>query len=291
MAEGAVIGRAGASGEMEWPSPYVHLGIRVGSAADDYVDPMKLLPGRTVVPPPAPPAPTPAPTPVPPVVTVPAPDGAISPPAHVGAQPVTLPSSGPSVPPAEASTSPAFTAPADTTDEIAMSASASQTAYPAPAGPAATFGTGTEAGHAGPAAGTNRGSDQARRAGAAGARPVRLRTPCTKSVHRSCRPWSRPARGQAAPVSWERRARPRASSGQGGRPPPLHPRAPPGPAPQASFTDVGGRLPRSGARRVRVPVPKSMRSPGASQPVPLRPRHGLLTIVGGARISCPLRRC
>ena len=195
VAEGAVMGRAGASGVMEWPSPYVHLGIRVGSAADDYVDPMKLLPGRTVVPPPASPAPTPAPTPVPPVVTVPAPDGAVSPPAHVGAQPVTLPSSGPSVPPAEASTSRAFTPPADTTDEIAMSASASQTASPAPAAPAATLGTGTEAGHAGPAAGRPgaRTGTPGRRAGA---RPARLRTPCTKSVQRSCRPRSRPARGR-----------------------------------------------------------------------------------------------
>ena len=39
IAEGAVIGVAGLTGDSEWPSPYVHLGIRTSDAADGYVDP------------------------------------------------------------------------------------------------------------------------------------------------------------------------------------------------------------------------------------------------------------
>ena len=63
VSEGGPIGTAGASGEPEWPSPYVHLGIRVGSAADAYVDPVTLLPPLA-----GPDVPAPAP-PVIPVVT------------------------------------------------------------------------------------------------------------------------------------------------------------------------------------------------------------------------------
>ena len=52
VAEGGALGVAGQSGGAEWPSPYVHLGIRVSAAADGYVDPQTLLPPRAVVPPP-----------------------------------------------------------------------------------------------------------------------------------------------------------------------------------------------------------------------------------------------
>ena len=52
VAEGDTVGVAGPSGEAEWPTPYVHLGIRVSAAADGYVDPATLLPPRAVVPPP-----------------------------------------------------------------------------------------------------------------------------------------------------------------------------------------------------------------------------------------------
>ena len=52
VAEGDAVGVAGQSGEVEWPTPYVHLGIRVSSAADGYVDPATLLPPRAVAPPP-----------------------------------------------------------------------------------------------------------------------------------------------------------------------------------------------------------------------------------------------
>ena len=61
VAEGDAVGVAGQSGEVEWPTPYVHLGIRVSSAADGYVDPATLLPPRAVAPPPPPAAEAPVP--------------------------------------------------------------------------------------------------------------------------------------------------------------------------------------------------------------------------------------
>ena len=77
VAEGDAVGVAGQSGEVEWPTPYVHLGIRVSSAADGYIDPATLLPPRAVAPPPPPageaPAPRTAPAPVAPPVTSPVP--------------------------------------------------------------------------------------------------------------------------------------------------------------------------------------------------------------------------
>jgi hypothetical protein len=94
IAEGTTVGAAGSSGDPEWPSVYVHLGIRVGSAADDYVDPMSLLPPRTVL---APPVPTPAPAATP--VTAPA--SASTPPVPtltVPTPPATTPATVPVVP-------------------------------------------------------------------------------------------------------------------------------------------------------------------------------------------------
>ena len=52
VAEGDAVGVAGQSGDAEWPTPYVHLGIRVSRQRDGYVDPATLLPPRAVVPPP-----------------------------------------------------------------------------------------------------------------------------------------------------------------------------------------------------------------------------------------------
>src|SRR5215210_690927 len=70
VAEGAVVGSGGASEDAATLVPHVHLGVRVASDADGYVDPLGLLPQRTttVAPAPAPPseapaAPVPAPTP------------------------------------------------------------------------------------------------------------------------------------------------------------------------------------------------------------------------------------
>ncbi len=70
VAEGARVGVAGASGEPEWPTPYVHLGLRVGATADQYVDPATLLPPRTLPTPPD--AVTPVPSAPAPVASVPA---------------------------------------------------------------------------------------------------------------------------------------------------------------------------------------------------------------------------
>ena len=53
VSEGDPVGAAGATDGAEWPVPYVHLGIRISSAADGYVDPATLLPPRAVAPPPS----------------------------------------------------------------------------------------------------------------------------------------------------------------------------------------------------------------------------------------------
>ena len=65
VSEGDAVGIAGGSGDVEWPTPYVHLGIRISSAADGYVDPATLLPPRAAAPPPASSAPVAAPAPAP----------------------------------------------------------------------------------------------------------------------------------------------------------------------------------------------------------------------------------
>ena len=89
VAEGDAVGIAGQSGEAEWPTSYVHLGIRVSSAADGYVDPATLLPPRAVAPPPPPAAETPvvAPAPAPVVAPVESPAPAPATPPGTGAAP------------------------------------------------------------------------------------------------------------------------------------------------------------------------------------------------------------
>jgi peptidase M23-like protein len=47
VAEGAVVGSVGPSGEAEHPVPYVHLGIRLAVDPVGYVDPLALLPPRS----------------------------------------------------------------------------------------------------------------------------------------------------------------------------------------------------------------------------------------------------
>ena len=44
--EGDVVAAVGPSGEVEHPEPYVHLGVRIASERDGYVDPLSLLPAR-----------------------------------------------------------------------------------------------------------------------------------------------------------------------------------------------------------------------------------------------------
>ncbi|MGZ4351915.1 MAG: murein hydrolase activator EnvC family protein, partial [Gaiellaceae bacterium] len=64
VGEGQSVGTIGPSGDPEVDEPYVHLGVRVASDPNGYVDPLGFLPARV----PAPPALVPPPTPAPPVV-------------------------------------------------------------------------------------------------------------------------------------------------------------------------------------------------------------------------------
>jgi hypothetical protein len=81
VAEGAVVGTIGPTGEIEHDTPYVHLGLRHSEDPNGYVDPLLFLPAPAAPPtapsptPPAAPAPSPAPPPVsaPPAARVPAP--------------------------------------------------------------------------------------------------------------------------------------------------------------------------------------------------------------------------
>jgi murein DD-endopeptidase MepM/ murein hydrolase activator NlpD len=70
VAEGEIVGEVGASEDAVTQAPHVHLGIRVASEPNGYVDPIGLLPVR---PPLAAPEPAPAasPEPAPPAVVVP----------------------------------------------------------------------------------------------------------------------------------------------------------------------------------------------------------------------------
>ncbi len=137
--EGAVIGTVGPSGDAVTTAPHVHLGIRLASDENAYVDPLTLLPARGVAPvpvpappvappappaappvtpappvaepappPPAPPPAAPAPAPAPPVAT-PAPPVAAPPPVSAPAPPVSAPPPGA---PAPGSAPPPVSAPA-----------------------------------------------------------------------------------------------------------------------------------------------------------------------------------
>src|SRR6478736_4994637 len=61
VAEGASIGAMGWSGDAEHPVPSVHLRIRLASQAEGYVDPLGLLPPRSIPVPETPPVQSPAP--------------------------------------------------------------------------------------------------------------------------------------------------------------------------------------------------------------------------------------
>ena len=95
--EGDAVGTIGPSGNADWPQPYVHLGIRVASEQQGYLDPESLLPARTeapsppppVSPPPSQPAPTPPPVATVPVAVTPTPTQVAPPPTTVAAPPAT----------------------------------------------------------------------------------------------------------------------------------------------------------------------------------------------------------
>ena len=79
VAEGDVVGVVGASADAVTPSPHVHLGVRVASEPEGYVDPLGLLPPR-------PPEPAAAASPPPVPVSEPAP-AAVPAPGPAAAQP------------------------------------------------------------------------------------------------------------------------------------------------------------------------------------------------------------
>ena len=101
VSEGASVGTIGASGAVEHTRPYVHLGIRVTSDPNGYLDPLSFLPGREADPPatPAPPgdaAPT-VPVPAEPEAPAPAPETP-APPADAPAPAPQAPAPAPEAP-------------------------------------------------------------------------------------------------------------------------------------------------------------------------------------------------
>jgi peptidase M23-like protein len=97
VVEGSPVGAVGSSGTAEFPVPYVHLGIRVASDDQGYLDPLRLLP--VAGPPAAPTSPVdpvaaPAPAPVAPSVSVPAVAVPSVPAPRVVAPPVVAPPVG-----------------------------------------------------------------------------------------------------------------------------------------------------------------------------------------------------
>jgi hypothetical protein len=103
VAEGAIVGMIGPSGEPGAAAPHVHLGIRLTSDPNGYLDPLRFLPPRPAATPETEPAPAPAPEPAPaPAADAPAPPAA-SPQPTPPSQPVAEQPSVPShVRPAQA---------------------------------------------------------------------------------------------------------------------------------------------------------------------------------------------
>jgi hypothetical protein len=92
VAEGAIVGTIGPSGEPGAAAPHVHLGIRLTSDPNGYLDPLRFLPPRPAATPEPEPAPAPAPEPTPaPAADAPAPPAAspqpTPPPQPVAEQP------------------------------------------------------------------------------------------------------------------------------------------------------------------------------------------------------------
>jgi hypothetical protein len=101
VAEGAVVGTIGPSGEPGVAEPHVHLGVRLTSDPNGYLDPLRFLPPRPAEDPATEPAPAPAPEPTPaPAADAPAPPSASShpmPPAQPVAEQPTVPGQAPPV--------------------------------------------------------------------------------------------------------------------------------------------------------------------------------------------------
>jgi hypothetical protein len=100
VAEGAVVGIIGPSGEPGVAGPHVHLGVRLTSDPNGYLDPLRFLPSRpeTQAPDPAPaPAPEPAPAPAADAPAPPAAPPQPTPSPQPAAEQPTIPSQAPPV--------------------------------------------------------------------------------------------------------------------------------------------------------------------------------------------------
>jgi hypothetical protein len=191
VAEGQAIALAGPTGDVEHPTPYVHLGVRHGDDDNGYVDPLTLLPPRA---PPAEPAPAPAPAP-----TIPEPI-----PVAATAVPPPVPTVPGTAAPAVSATAPpepvSPLVPAAPTPEpvgvavVPRNQPAAPVALPAASGGAVTHSPGTPA---------RRVTDRSARSGDERSRP-QARLTAAAQVH------ALPARTESRPAE----ARPRA-----GRPP------------------------------------------------------------------------
>ena len=136
VAEGSSVGTMGSSGDAEHAVPTVHLGVRVASEAEGYVDPLGLLPPRSAAPVQPPPvsAPAPAPAAAPatatPVVTS-------QPPPAAPASQSPAPSPNPAPPaPVHATPAPAPAGPEAATEAPTVSPSTTHVPPPAASSPA-----------------------------------------------------------------------------------------------------------------------------------------------------------
>ena len=133
VVEGASIGTMGWSGDAEHAVPSVHLGVRVAAQAEGYVDPLGLLPPRSVPAPAPPPVQSPAPVAASSAAATPAPAApSVAPPAKPAPSPQPAAPAAAVPPPPAVPASPSVTAP---------QASAAAPAVPAPAASAAADAT------------------------------------------------------------------------------------------------------------------------------------------------------
>jgi Peptidase family M23 len=102
LAEGAPVGTIGPTGDLEHVEPYVHLGIRLTSDAQGYLDPLSFLPSARPTAP-ASPAPSADPVPAPPPTGAPEPAPPGEAPAAVPVVPEPAPGPEPPAPAPEAS--------------------------------------------------------------------------------------------------------------------------------------------------------------------------------------------
>ena len=102
VGEGTQVGTIGPTGDAEHPEPYLHLGIRVTSDVNGYLNPLDFLPAHDSLPtaPPTPPAAEPVPA-APPAVVPSAPQPVSEPPPSA-----EVPASTPEAPPAPAAPEP-----------------------------------------------------------------------------------------------------------------------------------------------------------------------------------------